>query len=43
MTGVDLADCVDQCALPVEPDPLAPHRATLAVTPVRGDLSVKPH
>lgn len=43
MTGLDLADCVNQCALPAEPDPMVPHRATLAVTPIRGDLSVKPH
>jgi peptidoglycan/xylan/chitin deacetylase (PgdA/CDA1 family) len=43
MTGQELADCVDLSGLAEQPDPMVAHRATLAVTPVRGDLSVKPH
>ena len=41
MTGAELAATALQSGTP-EPDPLAPHQATLSVTPYRGDLAVKP-
>ncbi|HUN70545.1 MAG TPA: polysaccharide deacetylase family protein [Burkholderiales bacterium] len=41
MTGAELAATALQIGTP-EPDPLAPHQATLSVTPYRGDLAVKP-
>lgn len=42
MTGRELAAHAVALALPCEPDPAAAHLPTLAVTPYRGDLSVKP-
>jgi peptidoglycan/xylan/chitin deacetylase (PgdA/CDA1 family) len=42
MTGEALAAHALSANLPVEGDPVAPHQPTLAVTPYRGDLSVKP-
>jgi peptidoglycan-N-acetylglucosamine deacetylase len=41
MTGAELAAAALQSGT-TEPDPLAPHQATLSVTPYRGDLAVKP-
>ena len=42
MTGGQLADLALASTASAEDDPLAPHAATLAVTPYRGDLAVKP-
>ena len=42
MTGEALAAHTLAAGLPAEGDPVAPHQPTLAVTPYRGDLSVKP-
>ncbi len=42
MTGAELAALALASGMPAEGDPAAPHRPTLAVTPYRGDLSVKP-
>jgi len=42
MTGEAIAAHALAANLPVEGDPVAPHQPTLAVTPYRGDLSVKP-
>ena len=42
MTGAELAAHVHDLDLTPEPDPLERHAATLAVTPYRGDLAVKP-
>lgn len=42
MTGAELADHVLASGTPAEPDPIAAHKETLAVTPYRGDLAVKP-
>ena len=41
MTGAELAAAALASGA-TEPDPLAPHQATLSVTPYRGDLAVKP-
>ena len=41
MTGAELATAALENGA-TEPDPLAPHQATLSVTPYRGDLAVKP-
>lgn len=41
MTGAELAAAALESGA-TEPDPLAPHQATLSVTPYRGDLAVKP-
>jgi len=41
MTGAALAAAA-LAGGTTEPDPLAPHQATLSVTPYRGDLAVKP-
>jgi hypothetical protein len=40
-TGTELAVAALESGT-TEPDPLAPHQATLSVTPYRGDLAVKP-
>lgn len=42
MTGAQIAAMTLDSGAPAEPDPFAAHQATLAVTPYRGDLSVKP-
>lgn len=42
MTGAQLTAHTLQTGMAAEPDPLAPHRETLNVTPYRGDLSVRP-
>ncbi len=42
MSGEAIAAQALAANLPVEGDPVAPHQPTLAVTPYRGDLSVKP-
>jgi len=42
MTGAELAAEVLASGKPAEPDPIAAHQKTLAVTPYRGDLAVKP-
>lgn len=42
MTGAQLAAHALGAGLAAEPDPVAAHAATLAVTPYRGDLAVKP-
>jgi hypothetical protein len=41
MTGAELAAAALASGT-TEPDPFAPHQATLSVTPYRGDLAVKP-
>ena len=42
MTGAELATITFTSGMTAEPDPVAQHRATLSVTPYRGDLAVKP-
>jgi len=42
MTGASLAAQALAGGEPAEPDPFVAHRETLAVTPYRGDLAVKP-
>jgi peptidoglycan/xylan/chitin deacetylase (PgdA/CDA1 family) len=42
MTGAELAALTLSAGLAPEPDPVAVHQSTLAVTPYRGDLAVKP-
>jgi peptidoglycan/xylan/chitin deacetylase (PgdA/CDA1 family) len=42
MTGAALAAQALASGAPAEPDPIVAHRETLAVTPYRGDLAVKP-
>lgn len=42
MTGEEIASYTLECGLQPEPDPIVQHRETLAVTPYRGDLAVKP-
>jgi peptidoglycan-N-acetylglucosamine deacetylase len=42
MSGAQIAAHVAASGAAVEGDPFAPHQATLAVTPYRGDLAVKP-
>ena len=42
MTGAALAAQALESREPPEPDPILAHRETLAVTPYRGDLAVKP-
>jgi peptidoglycan/xylan/chitin deacetylase (PgdA/CDA1 family) len=42
MTGAQLAAMALGSGVPAEANPFAAHQATLAVTPYRGDLSVKP-
>lgn len=42
MTGAELADHTLACGLPAEPEPMLAHQDTLAVTPYRGELAVKP-
>jgi peptidoglycan/xylan/chitin deacetylase (PgdA/CDA1 family) len=42
MTGAELAALTLATGMAAEPDPVAPHRSTLSVTPYRGDLAVKP-
>lgn len=42
MTGAQIAAHTRACGLVPEADPFAPHQPTLAVTPYRGDLAVKP-
>src|SRR5262249_49608846 len=41
-TGAGLAARVLASGAAAEPDPIAAHQATLAATPYRGDLAVKP-
>lgn len=43
MSGAQIAAHVAASGIVPEGDPFAPHQKTLAVTPYRGDLSVKPH
>ncbi len=43
MTGKDIAAATLASGMAPEGDPHAPHQSTLAVTPYRGDLAVKPH
>jgi len=42
MTGGDIAAMTLASGMAPEGDPHAPHQPTLAVTPYRGDLAVKP-
>jgi hypothetical protein len=42
MTGAELAARALAGGAPAEPDPFVEHQETLAVTPYRGDLAVKP-
>ena len=42
MSGAQLAAHVNASGVEPEGDPFAPHQPTLAVTPYRGDLAVKP-
>ena len=42
MTGAELAELTLASGMTPEGDPIAPHAATLSVTPYRGDLAVKP-
>ncbi len=42
MTGAELARMTLASPAPAEPDPLEQHKATLSVTPYRGDLAVRP-
>ncbi len=42
MTGAELAELTLASGMTPECDPIAPHEATLSVTPYRGDLAVKP-
>lgn len=42
MTGAELAQLAMKASATAEPDPVAEHRATLDVTPYRGDLAIKP-
>ena len=42
MTGAELAALALSSGQEPEPDPIVLHQSTLAVTPYRGDLAVKP-
>lgn len=42
MTGAELAAMTLASGMAAEADPIAPHQATLSVTPYRGDLAIKP-
>jgi hypothetical protein len=42
MTGAALAKITLASGMAAEGDPFTPHQPTLAVTPYRGDLAVKP-